>query len=77
MHAQEIVVTPKFLSAEPITSNVVAVTTQGNVDLSTVQVALNGKVSYQTLLPVPFTAATLMLVPIGCRREKDDKIQSC
>ncbi|KAF5330498.1 hypothetical protein D9619_005404 [Psilocybe cf. subviscida] len=39
----EIVITPKFLSAEPITSNVVAVTTQGNVDLSTVKVALNGK----------------------------------
>ncbi|KAF9053081.1 glycoside hydrolase family 44-domain-containing protein [Panaeolus papilionaceus] len=39
----EIVVTPKFLSAEPLTNNVVAVTTSGKVDLSDIHVFLNGK----------------------------------
>ncbi|KAH7105896.1 glycoside hydrolase family 44-domain-containing protein [Auriculariales sp. MPI-PUGE-AT-0066] len=38
-----IVIEPKFLSAEPLTSNTIAVTTQGAVDLSTVKVTLAGK----------------------------------
>ncbi|TFK42363.1 glycoside hydrolase family 44-domain-containing protein [Crucibulum laeve] len=38
-----IVITPEFLSAEPLANNVVAVTTQGAVDLTSVKVALNGK----------------------------------
>lgn len=42
---QSIVVTPQFLSAEPLTNNIVAVTTAGAVDLSTVKVALNNAVS--------------------------------
>ena len=37
--------TPKFLSAEPIANNLIAVTTQGQVDFSTLTVKLNGKVS--------------------------------
>ncbi|KAF7324981.1 Glycoside hydrolase family 44 protein [Mycena kentingensis (nom. inval.)] len=40
---QEIVVTPLFLSAEPIAANTIAVTTQGAVDFSTIKVSLNGK----------------------------------
>lgn len=36
-------ITPEILSAEPIGSNVVALTTKGEVDLSKVQVLLNGK----------------------------------
>ncbi|KAJ3573789.1 hypothetical protein NP233_g2215 [Leucocoprinus birnbaumii] len=38
---EEIIVTPEFLSAEPLANNIIAVTTKGNVDLSTVKVALN------------------------------------
>ncbi|RDX55250.1 hypothetical protein OH76DRAFT_1339899 [Lentinus brumalis] len=37
----EIIVTPKFLSAEPLAGNVIAVTHQGAVDLSQVSVKLN------------------------------------
>ncbi|KAF9051973.1 glycoside hydrolase family 44-domain-containing protein [Panaeolus papilionaceus] len=40
---KELVVTPLFLSAEPLTNSIVAVTTQGKVSLSNVQVTLNGK----------------------------------
>lgn len=36
--------TPEFLSAEPLGNNVIAVTTQGAVDLSTVEVKLNNTV---------------------------------
>ncbi|KAF5358065.1 hypothetical protein D9756_001355 [Leucocoprinus leucothites] len=57
---EEIVVTPEFLSAEPLASNVVAVTTKGEVDLSTVQVTLNGsptKVSGHTTYVPPDTPA--------------------
>lgn len=36
-----ITVTPLFLSAEPIGNDLIAITTQGNVDLSTVKVKLN------------------------------------
>ncbi|KAF9564346.1 hypothetical protein CPC08DRAFT_685127 [Agrocybe pediades] len=39
----EIVVTPQFLSAEPLSNDVVAVTTVGAVNLTDVQVSLNGK----------------------------------
>lgn len=41
---KEITITPEILSVEPVTSNVVAVTTKGEVDLSTVGIILNGKV---------------------------------
>ncbi|KAH6918404.1 glycoside hydrolase family 44-domain-containing protein [Coprinopsis sp. MPI-PUGE-AT-0042] len=36
-------ITPEILSAEPLGSNVVAVTTKGSVDLTTLKVLLNGK----------------------------------
>ncbi|KAL0576292.1 hypothetical protein V5O48_005701 [Marasmius crinis-equi] len=39
----EIVVTPQFLSAEPLGNNLIAVTSKGTVDLKTVKVTLNGK----------------------------------
>ncbi|KAF9448877.1 glycoside hydrolase family 44 protein [Macrolepiota fuliginosa MF-IS2] len=39
---ESIVITPEFLSAEPLASNIIAVTTKGAVDLSSVSVALNG-----------------------------------
>ncbi|KAF7326765.1 Endoglucanase A [Mycena venus] len=39
----EIVVTPLFLSAEPLAANTIAVTTQGSVDFSTLTVSLNGQ----------------------------------
>lgn len=38
---QELVVTPLFLSAEPLGQNLIAVTTQGAVDLTAVKVTLN------------------------------------
>jgi phosphatidylinositol glycan class B len=41
---ESIVISPEFLSAEPLANNVVAVTTKGEVDLSAVKVALNGSV---------------------------------
>ncbi|KAK7045800.1 hypothetical protein VNI00_007202 [Paramarasmius palmivorus] len=40
---ESIVVEPKFLSAEPIANNVVAVTTVGEVDLGTLDIKLNGQ----------------------------------
>ena len=39
-----IIIEPKFLSAEPLTSNTIVATTQGAVDFSTLKVTLNGKV---------------------------------
>ena len=45
---KEITITPEILSVEPVTSNVVAITTKGEVDLSTVQIILNGKVCNST-----------------------------
>ena len=41
---QSIVITPLFLSAEPLAANTIAVTTQGAVDFSTMTVSMNGKV---------------------------------
>jgi hypothetical protein len=38
----EIVITPKFLSAEPLIGNTIAVTTQGAVNLSAVTATLDG-----------------------------------
>uniref|UniRef100_A0A0W0EXF2 Glycoside hydrolase family 44 catalytic domain-containing protein n=1 Tax=Moniliophthora roreri TaxID=221103 RepID=A0A0W0EXF2_MONRR len=38
-----IVIEPKFLSAEPLANDIVAVTTVGAVDLNTISVKLNGK----------------------------------
>jgi hypothetical protein len=38
------VLAPKFLSAEPLAGNVIAVTTQGAVNMSQITVFLNGKV---------------------------------
>ncbi|EJF60741.1 hypothetical protein DICSQDRAFT_147722 [Dichomitus squalens LYAD-421 SS1] len=46
----EIVVTPTFFSAEPLLGNIVAVTSQGAVDFSTVSVNLNGETVPTTLL---------------------------
>jgi hypothetical protein len=45
LFVQTIVIAPEFLSAEPLASNVIAVTTKGEVDFSTVQVTLNNNVS--------------------------------
>ncbi|XP_006457913.1 hypothetical protein AGABI2DRAFT_64785 [Agaricus bisporus var. bisporus H97] len=42
LFVESIVIAPEFLSAEPLGSNVVAVTTKGDVDFSTVRVKLNG-----------------------------------
>lgn len=39
------VVTTNFLSAEPLANNVVAVTTGGAIDLSQIQIIMNGNVS--------------------------------
>ena len=39
-----IVVEPKFLSAEPLGTNVIAVTGQGDIDYSSIKVKQNGKV---------------------------------
>lgn len=39
-----IVIEPEFLSAEPLANNIIAVTTQGAVDFSTVKVTLNNAV---------------------------------
>ena len=44
LSVKALTITPEILSAEPIGSNVVALTTKGEVDLSKVQVLLNGKV---------------------------------
>ena len=45
LHPEEsIVIPPKFLSAEPLTSNTIAVTHQGAVDLASLSVKLNGRV---------------------------------
>lgn len=41
---QSIVIPPIFLSAEPIGANTIAVTTQGAVDFSTLEVTMNGQV---------------------------------
>ncbi|KAJ7132681.1 glycoside hydrolase family 44-domain-containing protein [Mycena filopes] len=40
---ESIVIAPLFLSAEPLAANTIAVTTQGDVDLTTLTVSLNGK----------------------------------
>lgn len=36
--------TTRFLSAEPLANNIVSVTTEGAIDLSAVQIILNGEV---------------------------------
>lgn len=43
-NCQSIVVEPKFLSAEPIGTNTIAVTGQGDIDCSKITAQLNGKV---------------------------------
>ncbi|KAJ7085167.1 glycoside hydrolase family 44-domain-containing protein [Mycena belliarum] len=40
---ESIVIPPRFLSAEPIAANTIAVTTQGDVDFTKLSVSLNGK----------------------------------
>lgn len=52
--------TPLFLSAEPLTNSIVAVTTQGKVNLSNVQVTLNGKVRYNYLCTDAYPAYLLL-----------------
>lgn len=62
LFVESIVITPEFLSAEPLGSNVVAVTTKGDVDFSTVRVKLNGNVSYSVgilMLALPICNARL------------------
>ncbi|KAK6967076.1 endoglucanase A [Favolaschia claudopus] len=53
---ESIVITPLFLSAEPLAANTIAVTTQGAVDFSDLTVSLNGKavkiVNSTTYVPV-------------------------
>jgi hypothetical protein len=41
---ETIIFPPLFLSAEPLAANTIAVTTQGDVDLSSFVVSLDGKV---------------------------------
>ncbi|KAF8912036.1 glycoside hydrolase family 44-domain-containing protein [Gymnopilus junonius] len=59
----EIAITPKFLSAEPLANNVLAVTTQGAVNLTDVHVALDGKaikiIIQTTYVPVDTPAQTI------------------
>lgn len=50
---ESIVITPEFLSAEPLANNVIAVTTKGEVDLSAVTVSLNGAVSDSIGIVIP------------------------
>jgi hypothetical protein len=50
---QQIVIPPEVLSAEPLADSIIAVTTQGAVDLSDISVALNGTVCFQALLNLP------------------------
>ncbi|KAJ7062139.1 glycoside hydrolase family 44-domain-containing protein [Mycena amicta] len=54
---QSIIITPLFLSAEPLAANTIAVTTQGAVDFSTLTVSLNGKAAKIT--------NTTSYVPVG------------
>ncbi|KDR73568.1 hypothetical protein GALMADRAFT_72267 [Galerina marginata CBS 339.88] len=65
----EIFITPEFLSAEPLTNNVVAVTTVGAVNLTDLHVALDGKpvkVSSQTTYnPVDTPAKTITYLTLA------------
>ncbi|KXN91516.1 Beta-mannanase/endoglucanase A [Leucoagaricus sp. SymC.cos] len=60
---ESIVVTPEFLSAEPLASNVIAVTTKGDVDVTAVKVALNGSPvtisNHTTYVPVDTPALSI------------------
>ncbi|PPQ74923.1 hypothetical protein CVT24_003000 [Panaeolus cyanescens] len=60
---KEVVITPEFLSAEPLTNSIVAVTTKGNVNLSDVKVSLNGRavgiVSNTSYVPVDTPARSI------------------
>ncbi|KAH9483879.1 Endoglucanase A [Psilocybe cubensis] len=59
----EITITPQFLSAEPITNNVVAVTTVGAVDLTDINISQNGEklkvVNQTTYNPVDTPSKTI------------------
>ncbi|THH33310.1 hypothetical protein EUX98_g939 [Antrodiella citrinella] len=58
-----ITVTPQFLSAEPIGVNVIAVTGQGDIDYSSVQVKLNGKsINITSIETVPTVDVSSSLV---------------
>ena len=50
MLLSEIVIPPAFFSAEPLLGNIIAVTSQGAVDFSTVSVNLNGEVKALSVL---------------------------
>ncbi|KAF7977906.1 hypothetical protein HWV62_2470 [Athelia sp. TMB] len=58
-----IVTAPEFLSAEPLANNIIAVTTQGAVNLSSVAVTLNGKsvpiTSNTTVVPVDSPSSSI------------------
>ncbi|KJA27031.1 glycoside hydrolase family 44 protein [Hypholoma sublateritium FD-334 SS-4] len=66
---EEIVIPPLFLSAEPILDHIVAVTTQGAVDLSTISVSLNGNavkiVNTTTYVPVDTPSQTITYLELG------------
>ncbi|KAF4615500.1 hypothetical protein D9613_002744 [Agrocybe pediades] len=65
----EIVVTPQLLSAEPLTNNILAVTTVGAVNLADVHVAFNGKAvkvaSQTTYNPVDTPSKTITYLTLG------------
>lgn len=52
MNQQEITITPQFLSAEPITNDIVAITTVGAVDLTEINVSQNGEVKINVIISI-------------------------
>ncbi|KAH8084875.1 glycoside hydrolase family 44-domain-containing protein [Cristinia sonorae] len=66
-----IVIAPKFLSAEPIGANVIAVTGQGAIDFTTLQVKLNGKPvavkNIQTVPTVDISSKTITYLTLSSR----------
>ncbi len=66
---ESIVITPEFLSAEPLASNTVALTTKGQVDFSTISVSLNGSVSCAcSMLTAP--PAERVFQPVSVRKQE-------
>ncbi|KAL0951928.1 hypothetical protein HGRIS_008582 [Hohenbuehelia grisea] len=64
-----IIVEPKFLSAEPLINDVIAVTTQGAVDFNTISVKLNGQTvavsSKTTYVPVDTPAKSITYLTLA------------
>ncbi|KZT35296.1 hypothetical protein SISSUDRAFT_990707 [Sistotremastrum suecicum HHB10207 ss-3] len=65
----EIFVNPDILSAEPIGTNVIAVTTAGGADVSTIQVALNGQavsvVGTSTMSPIGAPSSSISYLTLA------------